>query len=95
MKGRVTACVLLALLLGACATGDDRPAPESLLRPATPGGQACARQCDLLRSACQGAPVHNAPATLGGGPDPKPSGASCKTSYRDCVLDCGGRVVGD
>jgi hypothetical protein len=94
MKGRMIAG-MLALLLGACATSDDKPAPESLLRPATPGGQACARQCDLLRAACEGTPVRNAPATLGGGPDPKPSAASCKTGYRDCVLDCGGRVVGD
>ncbi len=93
MKGRMIAG-MLALLLGACATGD-KVVPASLLRPATPGGQACARQCDLLRSACEGTPVRNAPATLGGGPDPKPSGASCKTSYRDCVLDCGGREVGD
>ncbi|SEK99067.1 hypothetical protein SAMN05428989_1214 [Pseudoxanthomonas sp. GM95] len=93
MKGWILPACLL--LLSACASADDKPMPGTLLRPATPEGQACARQCDTLQAACGGGAVRPAPATLGGGPDPKPSGASCNTSYQDCVLDCGGRMVGD
>jgi hypothetical protein len=85
----------LALLLVGCASADDKPMPDTLLLPATPGGQACARQCATLQAACNGTAVSTAPGVLGGGPDPRPSAASCKTSYRDCVLDCGGRMVGD
>lgn len=85
----------LALLLGARASAGDKPTPGTLLLPATPGGQACARQCATLQAACNGTAVGTAPGVLGGGPDPRPSAASCKTSYRDCVLDCGGRMVGD
>ncbi|PZP63112.1 hypothetical protein [Pseudoxanthomonas winnipegensis] len=82
-------------LLAACASADPGPSETTLLRPATPQGQACARQCDTLRAACTGAPIRSAPATLGSQPDPKPTAASCATTYRDCVLDCGGRLVGD
>ncbi|TAA07149.1 hypothetical protein EA658_07560 [Pseudoxanthomonas winnipegensis] len=83
-------------LLAACASTDPVVSETTLLRPATPQGQACARQCDTLRAACTGAPMHSAPATLGGDrSDPKPTAASCATTHRDCVLDCGGRLVGD
>lgn len=93
MKG--CAVTFALVLLAGCASSDDKRMSDTLLLPATPGGQACARQCATLQAACKGTAVRTAPAVLGGGPDPKPSGASCQTSYRDCVLDCGGRVVGD
>ncbi|WCE03527.1 hypothetical protein [Pseudoxanthomonas sp. JBR18] len=80
------------LLLTSCATPST---PTTLLRPATVQGQACAHQCDRIRAACAGTPSPPAPASLGGGGDPRPSAASCSTSHADCVLACGGRLVGD